>query len=160
MIRGLGDQMDVLARQAWLAIGNAIVFLLSMVPSHHLRPLLFYAFRDIMRVVRIIAPYKGEYPADRITWAWNNMSCYRNTVRSLNIMWMLIFLVTGSVRLAIIYKSSMTPENTIHIVKLLSDIPLGVALTITILIGGFGMRYVVSKCLSGQHNIVNQTSRV
>lgn len=139
--------MDVLARQAWLSIGNAAAFVLSMVPSKHVRPFLFYAFRDIMRVARLIVPHEGGYPYDRITWAWNNLPIYRITVRSLNIMWILIFVVTGGVRLGLIHKPTLPPEKLVHIVKLLNELPLGAALLVTIAIGGVGMRCIVSKHL-------------
>jgi hypothetical protein len=152
-----GDEMEIMTRKAWLAIGNAIVFLLSMIPSRHLRPLLYYAFRDVMRVIRHFVPSDGSSPADRIAWAWSNLECYRNTIRSLTIMWMLIYLVTGSVRLGLIYKSNLPQAELLNIVTLLSELPLGVALLVTILVGGVGMRLLVSKRLS-EHNIVRNTS--
>jgi hypothetical protein len=146
-----------MARKAWLAIGNAIVLLLTMIPSQYMRPLLYFAFRDIMRIVKLIFPSDGQYPADRIAWAWNNLRSYRITIRSLTIMWMLIFLVTGAVRLGLIYKSTLPQESLLHALMLISDIPLGIGILLTVLIGGIGMRVLVSKRLS-EHNIVRNTS--
>lgn len=155
----LGDALEVMARKAWLAIANAIVLLLTMIPSEHMRPLLYFAFRDIMRIVKLIFTSDGRYPADRIAWAWNNLCSYRTTVRSLTIMWMLIFLVTGTVRLGLIQKSTLPQETLLHVLMLISDIPLGIGILLTVLIGGIGMRLLVSKRLA-EHNIVRNTSDV
>jgi hypothetical protein len=155
----LGDALEVMARKAWLAIANAIVLLLTMIPSDYMRPLLYFAFRDIMRIVKLIFPSDGRYPADRIAWAWNNLRSYRNTVRSLTIMWMLIFLVTGAVRLGLIRKSTLPQETLLHVLMLISDVPLGIGILLTVLIGGIGMRLLVSKRLS-EHSIVRNTTGV
>ncbi|KAI9284716.1 hypothetical protein BC943DRAFT_361055 [Umbelopsis sp. AD052] len=154
-----GDALEVMSRKAWLAIGNAIVLLLTMIPSQYMRPLLYFAFRDIMRIVKLIFPSDGRYPVDRIAWAWNNLRSYRNCIRSLTIMWMLIFLVTGAVRLGLIYKSTLPQDSLLHTLMLISDVPLGIGIFLTVLIGGIGMRVLVSKRLS-EHNIVRNTSDV
>jgi hypothetical protein len=144
-----GTEMDVVTRKAWLAVGNAVVFLASMIPLQHIRPLLFYVFRDVARITTMIRRPKRAYPVDRITWAWENIMVYRSTLRSLNAMWILIFIVTGAVRLALIYKHSPSadPEQLLHVIKLLSELPLGIAIIITVLIGGLGMTLLVNKYL-------------
>ncbi|KAG2181405.1 hypothetical protein INT43_008988 [Umbelopsis isabellina] len=144
-----GTELDIATRKAWLAIGNAVVFLASMIPFQHLRPLLFYVFQDVSRVIASIRSQKRVYPTDRIVWAWENIKIYRSTVRSLNAMWILIFIITGAVRLALIYKHnpSADPEHLLHVAKLLSELPLGIAVVITVLIGGIGMTLLVNKHL-------------
>ncbi|KAJ2964021.1 hypothetical protein NQZ79_g894 [Umbelopsis isabellina] len=144
-----GTELDIATRKAWLAIGNAVVFLASMIPFQHLRPLLFYVFQDVSRVIATIRSQKRVYPTDRIVWAWENIRVYRTTLRSLNVMWILIFIITGAVRLALIYKHnpSADPEHLLHVVKLLSELPLGIAVVFTFLIGGIGMTLLVNKYL-------------
>lgn len=144
-----GTELDIATRKAWLAIGNAVVFLASMIPFQHLRPLLFYIFQDVSRVIASIRSQKRIYPTDRPAWAWENITMYRSTVRSLNAMWILIFIITGAVRLALIYKHSPSadPEHLLYVVKLLSELPLGIAVVITVLIGGIGMTLLVNKHL-------------